>query len=326
MKVSVIIPVFNTAPWLDRCLDAVLRQTLSDIEILCIEDGSTDESGSILEKRAARDSRIRILSFGENRGAAASRNAGLDAAGGEYVYFLDSDDWMDPDYLEAMVLRAEKTGGDVVINRSYILEWEDGRQAPAFPADFVRGDGYYTPAVVSGWFLPALWTRLYRRSYLKDNDIRFPDDLRCAEDIYFTGLAEVLQRRSYLFTGPMYHYFQREGSLSRASESRFRALQNYDRLFDALVMRGYPVSDLRLFYAGPDLRVDTEEKFLFLRRFFHKIAPLVREHAGWYFGFDKLLLDAVTGSASYGDFQQRYGANYIAGFIRNARSVSPSKP
>ena len=112
-KVSVIIPVYNTQPWLRECLDSVLCQTLGDFEVICVDDGSTDQSGSILQDYAAKDSRFHILSQ-SNKGQSAARNAGLKVARGEYVYFLDSDDYIEPDLLETACQEMDSKNLDIV--------------------------------------------------------------------------------------------------------------------------------------------------------------------------------------------------------------------
>ena len=92
-KVSVIIPVYNTEKYLKKCLDSVCNQTLSDIEIICIDDCSTDNSLNILKEYTLKDNRIKLIEFKENKGAAVARNTGIDEAKGEYIGFIDSDDY-----------------------------------------------------------------------------------------------------------------------------------------------------------------------------------------------------------------------------------------
>ena len=100
-KVSIIIPVYNVEPFLARCLDSVVGQTLRGIEIICVDDGSPDRSIDILNRYAAQDDRIRVISQ-ENRGLGGARNRGFDAATGEFILFVDSDDWIDPAYCERL--------------------------------------------------------------------------------------------------------------------------------------------------------------------------------------------------------------------------------
>ena len=112
--VSVIVPVYNSAKYLVECLDSILNQTLTEIEVICIDDGSTDESLRILERYASCDSRVHILKQ-ENKGAGAARNLGLAVAKGKYLSFLDSDDLFYPNMLKHAYLNAEKYSSDIVI-------------------------------------------------------------------------------------------------------------------------------------------------------------------------------------------------------------------
>ena len=111
-KVSIIIPVYNVEPFLARCLDSVVGQTLRGIEIICVDDGSPDRSIDILNRYAAQDDRIRVISQ-ENRGLGGARNRGFDAATGEFILFVDSDDWIDPAYCERLYEAAREAEADI---------------------------------------------------------------------------------------------------------------------------------------------------------------------------------------------------------------------
>lgn len=113
-KVSVIIPVYNTEKFLRKCLDSVCNQTLQDIEIICINDCSTDGSLEILREYAGKDNRIKLIELFENGGAAKARNIGIDIAHGEYIGFVDSDDFVDLDFYEKLYNKAVETGADAV--------------------------------------------------------------------------------------------------------------------------------------------------------------------------------------------------------------------
>ena len=112
--ISVIVPVYNSSKYLKECLDSILNQTLTDIEVICVDDGSTDESPLILEEYASRDSRLQILKQ-ENKGAGAARNLGMTIAKGKYLSFLDSDDFFSPDMLKHAYLNAEIYSSDITI-------------------------------------------------------------------------------------------------------------------------------------------------------------------------------------------------------------------
>lgn len=110
VKLSIIIPAFNTEKYLPKCLDSVVNQTLKDIEIICIDNNSTDNTLNIFNEYAKNDSRIKIISNNENKGAASSRNLGLDIASGEYIGFVDSDDFIELEMFEKLYEVAKKKG------------------------------------------------------------------------------------------------------------------------------------------------------------------------------------------------------------------------
>ena len=110
MKISVIIPVYNVEKYLRQCLDSVINQTYKDLEIICVEDCSTDNSPQILQEYAQKDERIKILYNEKNSKLGPTRNNGLKVATGEYIHFLDSDDWLEPDAYEILVNHLSKCG------------------------------------------------------------------------------------------------------------------------------------------------------------------------------------------------------------------------
>lgn len=114
VSVSVIAPVYNVEKYIDRCIKSVLGQTLRDIELILVDDGSPDDCGKICDGYAATDSRIKVI-HKENGGVSAARNDGLSIATGEYVIFVDSDDWVEPDACEVMYQSAKNNNADIVI-------------------------------------------------------------------------------------------------------------------------------------------------------------------------------------------------------------------
>ena len=324
VDVSVIIPVFNTEKYLDRCLDSVLGQTLRDIEVLCVDDLSTDGTPALLERRAAADSRLKVLRMDQNGGPGKARNRALDAAEGRYVCFLDSDDWVEPDFLEKMYSAAEETGRPVVINACFVKEYDDpGKKEYSTRFGFLRDEpGDYPTAMVQLLFPPVLWARIYDRKYLDANKIRFPDLRGGGEDNYFTTLAEIPLPELYVFPGPYYHYYQRENSLAHLRSAGFDFILSFKALWDELRRRNLPTEDLRLFYAGP-LVLDSAEKFDFVRSFLLEIKDPVLRHPERYIALDLYLLEAVTSASDHQDYLSRHNPNISIDFIRNRLRTAP---
>ena len=317
-KVSVIIPVYNAAAFIDRCVRSALEQTLPEIEVICVDDRSLDESAAVLG--SIRDPRLRIIEFSENQGVSAARNAGLDAAEGEYVQFLDSDDWLDADYLEAMVAHAERTGEDLIVNSNYIEEFpESGKKGYSSRFGFIGDDpAYYTADVVQNRFPPVVWARLFRRSFLQENHVRFPSRIvrDGTEDIYFSGLTGSLREQTFVFRGPYYHYLQRQESLLHQRDLCYHNIVSFKFLHDERTARELPTEGLRLFYGG-QVFLDAEDKFVFAKAFFGEIAAEVRRHPDLYAPVDLFLMEAVLGCPDYADFLKRFNPNISLSFIRS---------
>ena len=183
---SIIIPVYNVAPYLRECLDSVLAQTFTDWEAICVDDGSTDGSGSILDEYAARDSRFRII-HQPNAGVSAARNKGLDVAKGEWVAFLDGDDIWEKSWLNAV---ADAIEPEIDWIRTGWTDWyiNDGKKVECqSKVTGVDGKVYVQKVIAAGWQLiskcafPSI--NFYRRALLRD--VRFVEGIRFREDALF---------------------------------------------------------------------------------------------------------------------------------------------
>lgn len=220
--VSIIIPVYNAAFCLRETIDSVVGQTYRALEIICVDDGSTDGSAAILHEYAQRDERVRVIEQA-NAGAAAARNAGLDAATGEYLMMLDADDLYAPNMIEKMYGRARMGGCDIVICRSVEFDHETGSvvnstgsaridQVPLKECFTWEDMGGYVFTAFLGW----PWDKFYRRSFVEQNRLRFPL-LKNSEDLYFVFLSLVrAQGISFIEEPLIRHRLARAGSVSNS--------------------------------------------------------------------------------------------------------------
>ena len=299
-------------------MESALAQTLEDVEVICVDDYSSDNAKAIVESIV--DSRLMIIAFPENHGVSAARNAGLEAAKGKYVYFLDSDDWLDPDYLEAMWQMAERHGDDVVINSNYIEEFpETGKKAFSSRFGFVEDEpDYYPTTVIQNKFPPVVWARLYRREFLEKNGIHFPPPFvrNGTEDIFFAGLAGSFHDKGLVFRGPFYHYLQRQESLLHQRDLCYHNIVSFKALYDERVSRGLPTEGLRLFSGGTVI-LDSGEKFDFAKAFFGRLDEEVHRHPELYAPVDMFLLEAVLSCDDYNDFKSRFNPNISVSFLRS---------
>ena len=199
-QVSVIIPVRNAESFLRECLDSVLAQTLSDIEVLVVDDGSADGSRTIIDEFAGTDSRIRVL-VGASAGAGAARNLGIGHAQGEHLAFLDADDLFEPGMLELACAKSDSDDADVCVFRACYLDTATGRVTkadnllkPAMLPPRVPFSYLDIPDHILNFTSPAPWNKLFRRAFVAENGLRFQELVR-ANDFLFTKLALVKAER-----------------------------------------------------------------------------------------------------------------------------------
>jgi len=208
-KVSVIIPVYNTEKYLSKCLDSVCQQTLKEIEIICVNDGSKDNSLCILQEYAASDNRIRIINFEQNKGVSAARNAGIDAAVGEYIGFVDSDDFIDSDFYEELY-NMTMNGADIVKGKiQRVGEFDTKRDF----ADYVDDSGRITNN--RGYFFYYFYTAIYSAALLKNKGIRFYEDMVFSEDFCFVAETVLASDSLIVVDNVCYHYVNSDTSVVR---------------------------------------------------------------------------------------------------------------
>ena len=309
VEISVLIPVHNTGKYLRRCLDSIIVQTFPDFEVVCVDDGSDDDSLEILEEYAHADSRFKVISLEENGGVAVARNAALDAAKGEYVYFIDSDDWIDPDYLEDMHAHAVSAGQDIVVNGHWYIEHENGEAREiATQKGFPESEpSYYLPVIVQSRFFPVVWCRFYKTKFLRSNGIRFPL-IRGTEDNYFIFLSEALKDKVYVFFGSFYHYLKRKGSLSSTEGYDWYHIRCFKELQTQFKERGIPPETAKRFklWQGMDLRLDTEEKFLELKELLVNAEDDFKAAKWIYSYYERAMVKTVVSCPDLRTFRRRY--------------------
>lgn len=224
MQVSVIVPVYNVEKYLRKCMDSLVGQTLRDIEVICVDDGSTDGSGAILDEYAAKDSRVKVI-HQANAGAGPARNAGLDAAAGKYLFFCDPDDWCDTRMLAQMVRHAERHAAEIVFVSSFFCEGDDDRVVGCHAV--LRGKasvGLVFPSTevaptIFQLFAHVPWNKLLRTDFVRAHGLRY-QNLPRYNDAYFVKTAMALSSRmSVLRRAYYYHRVRRPGSIQHGLDS-----------------------------------------------------------------------------------------------------------
>lgn len=225
-RVSVVVPVYNVQRYLKRCLDSLNNQTLSDIEIILVDDGSIDDSPLLCDEYAKRNANVTVI-HKNNEGLGLARNSGLEICHGEYVAFVDSDDWVEPQMMELLYFECQKSGCDVIYSEFNVDEYpnykitshsehvyEGEKEIEQLRLDIVGSEPTYPSGVK---FQCSACKGLYRRSVIENNHLAFLSEREfISEDMLFN--LEFLRHSSRVKTVPwqLYHYCLNEGSLTHS--------------------------------------------------------------------------------------------------------------
>lgn len=217
-KISVIIPIYNTAKYLPRCLDSILNNTYRNLEIICINDGSTDDSAEILDEFARSDARVQII-HKDNEGVSVARNTGLKLATGDYIAFIDSDDWVHRQYFEVLIYCIQKYGADIAICRE--------TNVSTFVEDVsidVSSVQVHSLSLIQAIDDPSAKRRIWGRIYSKESisGHLFCKEIKLVEDTVFNldVMCNMETPRFILVESLMYYYFNRENSAVHTLSSR----------------------------------------------------------------------------------------------------------
>lgn len=220
--ISIIVPVYNVEKYINRCVDSILNQTYKNLEIILVDDGSTDYSGKICDEYEKKDRRIKVIHT-ENKGVGIARNQGLETCHGEYIMFVDPDDYLSKDAVQVLYDRVMIDSSDMAIGK-HIDVYDDGSKNGNF-CDF------YDNVILSRneFFLNihnysvSVWSKLYRKNILKD--LKFPT-LKCGEDLcFFIQLIDYCNKIS-IVDKTIYYYFQNQKSVTHCKSE----LVKYDEL------------------------------------------------------------------------------------------------
>ena len=236
--VSVIVPVYNVEPYLRRCIDSLINQTLQDIEIILVDDGSTDGSGQICNEYAAKDARIRVV-HQENAGLSEARNTGIDCARANYLMFVDSDDWVEPEFCELPLTIGKEQQADLVMFQFRRIQNGKEKKRRYYYID----EGIKTQAeafdLIQGAVGMAAWNKLYHRDLYRIN--RYPKG-KNYEDSFLTPILVHEAKRIVYTPTALYNYEKRTGSITTDLSAK-NAQDQYDaKTLSAQLLEewGYP--------------------------------------------------------------------------------------
>lgn len=210
-KISVIIPLYNVEQYVRECLDSVVNQTFRDLEIICVNDGSTDGTLAILEEYAAKDSRIRVITQ-KNEGQGEAKNVGLSAATGDYIQFVDSDDYLDLNACQTAYSKAVETKSDMTMFLFQFFGAFEKRSSDSiqtFPSELITDIEKIQYEIIN-W--QTAWSNLFLRSFIEKNNLRYHKGL-LFDDVPFVIKAALLANKIAIVPQPLYYYRQRDESI-----------------------------------------------------------------------------------------------------------------
>lgn len=232
-KLSIVVPVYNVEKYLKRCIESLIAQTFNDYEIILVDDGSTDKSGEICDKFSKLYEKITVI-HKENGGLSSARNAGIDIATGEYIGFVDSDDWIEPDMYDNLYNVAEKYRLDMALC-GVELDFEDGSSKIYYSIEnfkILNKEEALRDIFVNSLFFEEAWNKIYRRHIF--DTIRYPDG-KIHEDTYI--ICKILDKCNKIGYIPniSYHYFQRSDSIM----GNLKKIPSIDRIYSVYVVLRY---------------------------------------------------------------------------------------
>lgn len=275
-KVSVIVPVYNVQKYIRQCLDSLLVQTFKDIEIICIDDGSTDKCGQILDEYASKDGRVKVI-HKENTGYGHTMNCGLDLATGDYLAIVESDDFVEADMVEKMYLAITQSDAEIVKARHY--DYQAGKDTlcdllQEFPKHQVINSGEY-PGILK--LAHTIWSCMYKREFLVDHHIRFHETKGASyQDISFAMQCWIKAERVYFIEDAFLHYRNDNPDSSMHNPNKiFCVFEEYGWLEEMFktyweehpVIEKYFVRQKYMDYFSHYYRVAMQFQYAFLLRF-----------------------------------------------------------
>ncbi len=330
-KISVIIPIYNVEQYLAKCLDSVINQTYKNLEIICVNDCSPDNSAKILEEYSKKDDRIKIINRKENGGLSAARNSGMEIMTGEYVYFLDSDDWIDNNYIEELVSKMEEKNVDCVINLNVNNVYEDENNAPKMSekiykntqGEYISAKDFFNNRKYLRW---SVWSHLYKRTTIQEHNIIFPDGY-INEDIYFEHFYKKYIDKIFVYFGSAYNYTIRNTSLTGKNNSlALSHIKIYNKLVELYKEHHWlDNNEFKFFDLTNFMNITKEDEFNSVKDFLHKYSKLIDSQINLYDDFEKFIRFTIT-SKDWNEFNIKYknklGFLFLRENIKNKAMVN----
>lgn len=306
-KISVIIPIYNVEKYVEECLNSVINQTYKNLEILCVDDCGNDNSIKVVEEIAKKDERIKILSYGENKGVSFARNYGIEKASGDYIYFIDSDDFIEKNYINDLYEEIKKNDVDVIINTN------------AISYDKILNNQFFNVKLPLGkieinndtiYKLPtSVWCKLYKKSFLDRINVKFPLNLRFEDEFFHYA---TLVNTDFVYIIHKTSYFYRQIKSSFMNREKYKT---FDMLFiTKLIFEYYKENNLldkynlniTLIKRNLFINKNKNELFKLVKNFFIQIKKDVEKHKNLYLKKNLLFFYCILSSKNYYLFKLKY--------------------
>lgn len=322
--VSVIITVYNVEEYIEKCLNSVLRQTYENLEIICIEDCGNDNSYNIIKSYEENDNRIKVIKNINNFGPGKSRNNGINMANGDYIYFIDGDDYIDQNYIENMVIKIKEHNVNVVCNAKILKIYKD-KQDNKFikkETDFILNKKLEWNKNFAKTMPTSAWSKLYNLKFLKDNKIYFAENNLRFEDFYFNEILKTRIKTICFIYNSTYYYRQREGSIMNSSRYNkndcydsiyiMKELHEYYRENNLLNKHPLPLKWLYKFFKNQN---NKQKFFNEVRKILLQSKYDILKHKKIYDKSDMNFLKSVLNNEKYNLFKIEYIIRKIFSFI-----------
>ncbi len=317
--ISVIIPVYNVEKYLERCLDSVINQTYNNLEIICVNDCSPDNSIEILKKYQKLDSRIGLISNASCMGQAHTRSVGYQKAHGEFIYFLDSDDWIKEDFIEKMYKAIVEKNLPAVCCTNIKNVYPDGTMSDLLKRDFEEGFMPYTKSCMMAWS----W--LLKKDFLDKFDCIFPSGLKYEDNYFYNVLIRSLENVYIINSTQYYHY---ENPQSTMGKAKGRTIDNFDiiEVID-LVYENYKKTNKLSHWSIPffympkymlNIHTNKDEFFLKLKEFYKKIQTDVISNKQLYNQIELKFFNEIINSNNYSEYK-KYQTSIIGALRQNVK-------
>lgn len=226
--ISFIVPCYNVEQYIEKCILSIVNQTIKDIEIIPIDDGSPDNTGQILDRLANGDSRIKVI-HKQNAGVSAARNSGLDVAIGDYVVFVDGDDYLAPDYVDYMLKLANKNDSDFVMSQNCYTQENE----PQISKDTIKimSPSEATALLISPKVIVGCWNKMFKREFINNTSLSFSTTLFYGEGLTFITKASQLANSVTVGNKKVY-YYRRNNEASATSKFNIQKYYNGEKALD----------------------------------------------------------------------------------------------